>query len=320
MRRHAADYDAIIVDGIWQFPSLGTWLALRGSKTPYSVVLHGFLSPWLHNKYRLKHLKKLVYWVLAEYWVLRDACAVFYTCEQEKVLAQQSFWPYSAKEVVAGLGIEKPSGDSYYQQQLFFGRYPELRGKRLILFVGRIDPIKGCDLLIEAFARVSHTDSELQLVMVGGDQKGWQQKLQGRVAEIGLQDRVTFTGALADDIKWGAFKSAEVLVLPSHSENFGLVVAEAMACGVPVLISDKVNIWQEVEDSGGGFVASDDVEGTTSLLEKWLGLTPYERRVMERKAEEGFVKNFSLRVALEKFALILCAVSRRENLGTEQSP
>jgi glycosyltransferase involved in cell wall biosynthesis len=318
LRRHAADYRAVIVDGIWQFPSLGTWLALRKSKTPYFVVSHGMLDPSFKSRYPLKHLKKQVYWLFAAYWILRRARAVFYTSQQEKVLARKSFWPYRAKEAVVGLGCEEPLGDMYHQRQLFFNTFPKLRDKRLILFLGRLHPHKGCDLLIEAFAQLAHYDPRLHLLLVGPDESGWQKKLQRRVVELGLRDRVTFTGMLMGDVKWGTFSAAEVLMLPSHSESFGLVVAEAMAYGVPVLISDKVNIWREVESTGGGFVASDDLSGALSLLDKWLRLTPHERQSMKSEAQKGFSERFSLHAALEEFISVLHTLSVAKDSGSSR--
>lgn len=305
MRDHADEYEAIVIDGVWQFTGWGGWFTLRKSKTPYFVYTHGMLDPWFKNAYPVKHIKKWLYWLIAEYWVLRGACAVLYTCEQEKLLARQSFWPYRARGVVAGLGIEKPVEEPYTQLRSFLSEFPELRNKRLILFVGRIHPIKGCDLLIEAFFRISHLDLLLHLVLVGPDQDGQRWELEQRVIEFGLEDRVTWTGALAGETKWGAFRAAEVFALPSHSENFGIVVAEAMACGVPVLISDKVNIWPEVEKTGGGFVESDDLKGAVTLMKKWLRLTSDERTNMGRKALEGFAERFALPAALERLVSVL---------------
>jgi glycosyltransferase involved in cell wall biosynthesis len=305
MRDHAEEYEAIIIDGLWQFTGWGGWLALRKSPIPYFIYTHGMLDPWFKSEYPLKHLKKWVYWILAEYWVLRGARAVLYTCEQERLRARRSISPYQATEVVAVPGIQVPAGDSRHQLQLFLDRFPDLRGKRLILFVGRLHRIKGCDLLVDAFAAVCHVDPLLHLVFVGPDRTGQRQELERRAVELGLEGRVTYTGALAGELKWGAYRAAEVLILPSHSENFGLVVVEAMACGVPVLISDRVNIWQEVAATGGGFVASDDLDGTTILLQRWLKLTSDEREIMSSKACEGFVETFSPQTAHERFSSIL---------------
>jgi glycosyltransferase involved in cell wall biosynthesis len=314
LRKHADNYDAVVIDGVWGFPGLAAWLALRKSRTPYFVYTHGMLDPWFKRRYPLKHIKKWVYWILALYWILRDARAVIYTGEQERVLSRESFfWPPRVREVVAGLGVYDPPGDSLSQREMFFGLFPELRDKRIVLFMSRIHPKKGCDLLIEAFAKTSIREEGIHLVLVGPDQIGWQQELHRRVEKLGLESRVTWTGMLSGDAKWGAFRAAEVFILPSHAENFGLVIAEAMACGVPVLTTDKVNIWREIEASGGGFISCDSLHGVTELLERWLRLTADERESMAHRAREGFDKEFSLHVAVQKFISVIRASLQESN-------
>jgi glycosyltransferase involved in cell wall biosynthesis len=317
MRTHAGKYDAILVEGVWQFPGVGTWLALRGSGIPYFVYIHNMLDPWFKKEYPIKHIKKWVYWLLFEYRVLRDACAVLYTSELEKALAKQSFPLYRAKEAVTGLAIDVPLGNPHYQRQLFFNRFPKLKDKRLILFMGRLHPIKGCDLLIDALARVSHIDSSLRLVMAGPGPVGYMQELQSRVVELGLESKVTWTGMLAGDHKWGAFHAAEALILPSRSEGWPVAVVEAMAYSVPVLISNQVRIWPEIQASGGGLVATDDVDGVTELLKKWLGFSSDERESMKRKAREGYVRRFASSVALERLIYVLQAFGVQEGSGVE---
>ena len=99
---------------------------------------------------------------------------------------------------------------------------------------------------------------------------------------------------LLGDLKWGAFYAAEALVLPSHQENFGVVIAEAMACEVPVLISDKVNIWREVSANGAGLVAKDDLNGTIDLLQTWLRMSAEKKQIMRQKAKECYMKHFEI--------------------------
>jgi glycosyltransferase involved in cell wall biosynthesis len=306
MRAHAERYDAVVVDGLWQFTSLGTWLALRKSAVPYFVCSHSMLDPWFKRRYPYKHLKKWLYWALFEHRVLRDARAVLYISETEKAYARGSFLPYRVKEEVPiGLAIGEPPDRPDHQRELFLEAFPELRGKRLLLFLGRIHPVKGCDLLVEIFARVSGKDPSLHLVLAGPDQVGWRRELQERVAELWLETRVTWTGMLTGDVKWGALRCAEAFVLPSHTEGYPVAAIESMACGTPVLISDKVGIWREIQEAGGAFVAGDDLEGTTRLLESWLGLTPEERVDMGRRAAEGYTRRFAPSVVNERFVSAL---------------
>lgn len=294
LRAHAADYDAVIVNGLWQYHGLGTWRALKGSGVPYFVFTHGMLDPWFKKAYPLKHLKKWLYWPWADYRVLRDAEAVLFTCEEERLLARKSFWLYSAREVVVSFGTTPPPVGAERLREVFLTAHPALRGKRLLLFLSRIHEKKGCDLLIEAFSRVARERPDLQLVMAGPDQSGWRATLEAQAARLGIADRVTWPGMLRDDLKWGAFHAADAYVLPSHQENFGIAVAEALGCGLPVLISDKINIWREIETAGAGIVEPDTAEGCERALRHWLDLPETDRTLMRARAMALFSQRFTV--------------------------
>ena len=300
LKRHGSSYDGVIVNGLWQFNSLAVWSALRGSGTPYFVFTHGMLDPWFKRAYPLKHVKKWLYWPWAEYRVLRDARAVFFTSEEERRLAQQSFWLYRCREVVVGYGTRRPAGDAAEQRARFLGVFPQCAGKRLFLFMARLHEKKGCDLALRAFADVAATDRSLHLLMAGPDQVGWQKKLVDLARSLGLSGRVTWPGMLKGDLKWGALRAAEVFVLPSHQENFGIAVAEALACEVPVLISNRVNIWREIEESGAGLVDSDTEEGTVRSYRRWMQLSESERLVMRQKAGLCFQERFAMEHVAER--------------------
>jgi glycosyltransferase involved in cell wall biosynthesis len=308
LRANAGRYDAVIVNGIWQFHSYGVWRALRKSNTPYVLFTHGMLDPWFKKQYPLKHIKKWMYWPWAEYRVLRDARAVLFTCEQERQSARSSFWLYRCNEVVVSYGTARPEGDPDSERQEFFNHYPELRDKRLALFMGRIHPKKGCDLLIEAFAKVLGQQLDWHLVIAGPDQVGLQEDLNYRAAQLGIATRITWTGMLGGAMKWGALRAAEVFVLPSHQENFGVAVAEALAVGVPALISNKVNIWREIEGDGAGLVSEDDLMGTCRLLHSYLELRAEKRQAMRQAARECFEERFEIKKAAETLHGVLASV------------
>lgn len=305
LRTNAPRYDSIIVNGLWQFPTFAAWLALRRSGQPYYVTPHGMLDPWFKRTFPLKHLKKMLYWRWADYRVLRDARAVLFTCEEERVLARQSFRAYQCNELVTSIGTATPTGDPAAQRRVFFEVHPELSDKRLLLFLSRIHVKKGCDLLLDAFAQVAASDPALHLVMAGPDQTGWRTQLQAQAQRLGITDRVTWPGMLSGDLKWGAFHAADVFVLPSHQENFGIAVAEALACGLPVLISNKVNIWREIEADHAGFVAPDTLPGTAQLLRTWLALPKTEQQAMRRHAQATFLSRFEITHAAQNLLRVL---------------
>jgi len=264
---------------------------MRGTATPYYVFPHGMLDPWFKRSFPFKHAKKWLYWPWADYRVLRDARAVLFTCEEEKRLAPKSFALYRAHPVVTGLGTASPPGAD---ATAFLDRHPDLEGKRILLFMGRLHPKKGCDLLLEAFAATMANDPEWRLVFAGPDAFNWQKTLVARAQASGIADRIVWTGMLRDTMKWSALAAAEVFALPSHQENFGIAVAESLACGVPVLISREVNIWREIESANAGFVAPDTVTGTISLLTRWQQLPQSERGVMRQNARQCFQQHFDI--------------------------
>ena len=294
LKHRAGEYDAIIAHGLWRFPSFGTWLGMRGQSTPWYLYTHGMLDPWFNTAYPRKALFKRLYYPFFEYPALRGANGVIFTCEEEKRLAATSFAPYKVKPLVLSLGIAAPPDNADEQRTAFFGQYPELQGKRLLLFISRIHPKKGCDLLLDAFAHVADAHPDLHLVMAGPDQTGWVAELTSQAEALGIAGRVTWTGMISGDVKWGVMRAAEAMVLPSHQENFGFVVVEAMACATPVLISDKVNIHHEVTSCGAGLVEPDNAAGALRLLERWLSLPPKESEAMARRGLEGFEKLFEI--------------------------
>jgi len=305
LRRHAAGFDAVVVHGLWQYHGLAVRHALHGGATPYFVFFHGMLDPWFRHHYPLKHLKKWLYWPWADYRVARDARAVLFTAEDEKCRAAESFWLYRVRPAVIGYGLALDAAARQATAGDLLELHPELHGKRIVLFLSRLHEKKGCDLLLDAFARIADSDPALHLVMAGPDTAGLRAVLQKRAAALGLAPRVTWTGMLTGRTKWGAMRAAEVFALPSHQENFGIAVAEALAMGLPVLISTRVNIWREIVGAGAGFADNDSTDGVTALLARWLALPAGERTAMAKRASDCFARHFHIEGAAARFIATL---------------
>jgi glycosyltransferase involved in cell wall biosynthesis len=297
--------DAVVVHGLWRYTSVGVWRGLRGRSVPYFVFPHGMLDPYFKSAFRWQHVQKAICWRIAESRVVRDAQAVLFTSEEERRRARLTFRPYACRECVVGLGIARPPGEQEVEKRAFLTQFPQLAEKRIVLFLGRIHPKKGCDLLVHAFARLAPADPLLHLVIAGPDECGWRVGLERLAVQLGVANRVTFTGALNGGLKWGALHASEVLALPSHAENFGIAVVEALACGVPVLLSKEVNIWREIEADGAGFAAHADIPGVTSLLEQWLAITEERRAGIRANALRSFAKRFELEHFADEFIACL---------------
>jgi glycosyltransferase involved in cell wall biosynthesis len=275
--------DAAIIHGCWQYHGIATSAECQKAGIPYFVFPHGMLDPYFSRASRVKHVKKLAYWPL-ERSVLERARSVLFTSTEECERAHEGFRFKSEDEIVP-LGINAPTHDPIAARNELLKRYPQLAGKRVLLYLGRLHPKKGVDLLIRAFRNVVQSASArqsdtaaLHLLIVGpADGDAYLRELT-RMA-VPVSGHVTFTGMLAGNLKAGALALAEALALPSHQENFGFSVIEALACGRPVLLSDQVNIWREILADGAGIVASDTRPGIVSLLQKWVARRPRLLRI-----------------------------------------
>lgn len=292
LHRNAARFDGIVMNGLWIFPDIAVRSAARRAGVPYAVFAHGALSPWF-EQYRLKHIKKKVYWPL-QYAVLRDARSVLFTSTAEQDQATRSFSPNHWRSSFVPYGITVPDGDARVQVETFFAQMPVLRDRRFLLFLSRLHTVKACDLLLGAFARIAQAFPDIDLVMAGPDQVGWKSALQQQCIRAGIADRVHWPGMLSGDLKWGALRAADAFVLPSHTENFGVVVVESLAAGRPVLISNQVNIWPDIQTDGAGLVDDDTLEGTERLLRRWLELPSAEREAIAAHAFPCFSKRYSM--------------------------
>ena len=292
-------YDCVIVEGIWQYHSYAVRKACLKHNVPYFVFVHGMLARWFKQQYPLKHLKKWIYWLIVEYKVLRDAKKVFYTTKEEMLQARESFFLYCCNEKIINHGIYGVEVDKHKHSACFKSLFPEIKDKKILLYLGRIHPVKGIDDLIKAYAATKDANESHYLLIAGPDQVGFRKELQQLELELGVENKIIWTGNLPGEVKWGAYQCAEALILPSHQENFGMVVPEALSCGLPVLISDKVNIWKEVLEDGAGIVGKDNLQGCQQLLQDWMDLTENQKDEMKINARQCFERRFEISVAAE---------------------
>lgn len=313
LKKHIRRFDAVIVHGLWQYLGLTIRSVTRTpGSPPYFVYPHGMLDPSLRETYPVKHAKKWLYWQFAERRVLRDARAVFFTCEEERRLASQTFPGYVCNEQVLNYGTASPEGRLENRRAAWAKHLPAVQGKRYFLFLSRIHSKKGLDLLLKAYAEIARQPSaDVPDLVVAGPcfDPSYLASLQKIVQSAGITHRIHWCGMLTGDAKWGALTDSEAFILPSYQENFGIAVAESLACGRPVLISDRVNIWRELSSDGAALVEPADEAGTTRLLQRWLSLTSDQRNAMATAARASFAKRFEITRSAENFAEHLVRLS-----------
>ena len=276
LRREIRDFDVVHLHSLYVFHDFVTGRICHQAGVPYLVRPHGTLDPFI---YRRSRIRKRVMEVSFQNRVLRRAAAIHYTTEEEMRLAEPS--AQGAPGVVVALGLDTESYDKLPAPERVRARHPEIADRRIVLFLGRLHEKKGLDILAEAFGRDVAGRDDLHLVIAGPDD-GVGSRLEEWLRGAGIRDRTTLTGMIEGEEKLAAYAASEVFVLPSYSENFGLAVLEAMAAGVPVLVSDKVNLWREVVSSGAGLAATCSAEAFDACLVQMLDKPDATRRMGER--------------------------------------
>lgn len=321
MTNNAKRFDVAVVHGLWLSPTRSareTWLR---TGLPYVVYTHGMLDVAHRRTFPMRHLKKSLWWLTCERRVLADAAALLFTCDAERLLAANTFWPRLSFEHarIAPCCVEPPPGDEDQQIAAFRSTFPQLTDARLLLFLSRIHPKKGVDLLLDAFIKLAHSDPRLMLMVAGPGDEQYIQLLKRRARSAGIAERVIWPGMLLGDLKWGALRSAELFCLPSHQENFGIAITEALACGTPVLITDRVNISTMIDEAGAAIVCKDSQKATFEALHSWLLCSEAKRLQMSEAANRCFQQEFQSDVAAARFheaiASVRAPVSREGSLA-----
>ena len=303
-------FDAVIVHGLWLYPSHATRKAFTEftrkstKEIPWFIMPHGMLDPYFQDASdrKLKALRNKFYWRIFESKVVESATALLFTCEEELLLARKPFQPYRPKrEVNVGYGIQPPPSYSSEMSTAFFQKTKLSSDHKYLLFLSRIHPKKGIDNLIKAYleilAKPDQNLHNLPLLVIAGpglDTPFGKEMINLARKNEKFKNRIIFPGMLSGDEKWGAFYNCEAFILPSHQENFGIAVVEALACGKPVLISDKINIWREIERSGGGLIGSDTLDGTLYTLSRWFECSEDEKEDLKRKAYDTYDTHFRI--------------------------
>lgn len=330
LQNNLSRFDKILVHGLWLYPGYAVSKSLKQLRkdlplaVPHLFVMpHGMLDPYFQKAEgrRWKALRNVLYWNAIESKLIHQAEALLFTCETERLLAHEPFTSYRPRrEFVVSLGVEAAPICSSNMRVAFLAKCRGLQLRPYLLFLSRIHEKKGVELLIQAYAqtyndfaaavvpdtaKVSSTDDSSgktpafpALVIAGpGLDTDYGQRMYQLAADLTAPGAVFFPGMLTGDAKWGAFYGCEAFVLPSHQENFGIAVIEAMACQQAVLISNQVNIWREIKSTGSGMVASDTLQGTKYLLESWSRLTDTEKATMRKNSYSTYHELFDVSLA-----------------------
>jgi glycosyltransferase involved in cell wall biosynthesis len=265
LRDRLREYDLVETHALYLAHGLAVGHYARRYGVPYVVRPCGVLDPFVFRRGRPK---KAIAEFLFESRNLMRAAGVHFTADEEMSLAKSVI--NIGHGFVVPLGLNTEEYDRPHDPGLVVQTYPELKGKRIVLFLSRINFKKGLDILVPAFAKAARERPDVHLVLAGPDNEGFADKVRGWVSEQGMDGRVTFTGMIRGDLKLAMLREAEMFVLSSYSENFGISVVEAMAAGLPVVISDKINIHTEVANARAGLVCDTDPDQVGDAIAKLL--------------------------------------------------
>lgn len=272
LRETMPAYDVVHVHALWEEVQHQAARVAQATGKPYVITPHGMLDPW---SLRQSKWKKRAYLTLRLRKNLNRAGAIHYTSEIERDLAAPL--ALEPRKIVEPNGVDLAEFDDLPSRGAFRAKHPELAAARqIVLFLSRVHPKKGLDLLVPAFAQAAPA-ADAALVIVGPDSDGYADTVRAAAKQHGVADRVFFTGMLRGRDRVEAFVDADLFVLPSYQENFGIAVVEALASGCPVLISDQVNIHREITAGHVGAVVPTQTEAVARELRRWLSDDPLRR-------------------------------------------
>jgi len=289
LHHHVREFDAVHIHAVFSFASLAAGRAAASAGVPYIVRPLGVLNRWgMENRRRL--IKSLSFCFL-ELPMLQKAAALHYTSHMERQEAAR--FDLKNPQCVIPMGIDLTPFDALPSREVFSAQFPETASTRNLLFLSRIDEKKGIDRLITAFARIARQRPDLRLVVCGGGPAALVEKLRAQASSLGVASRVTWAGQLSGELRLAAFSAAELFVLPSHSENFGIALLEAMAAGLPCLSTNQVALAADAAQDSAVMLTECDPIAIATKLEELLD-SPDKCHQLAESARLLSRRNYSL--------------------------
>jgi len=295
-------YDYFLIEGIWQYFS---FLARIIIKKNYFVFIHGALDPFFSLNF-FKKIKKKIYWTLIEKNNLKLSNSILLTSDEEKKLLKKSYVNTDQiKKNVIGFGILKPKINKKKAISMFYKKFPYLKNKFFLLYLGRFHEKKGCDLLIQATRKMKKNKNKFKILLVGPENE-YKKKLKDLCHKHNLNGNLFWSeSAIGGNLKYGAILASRGMVLFSRGENFGVSIVESLSLEKPVLITNKVNIYKEILKYDAGFVCRDKVLDVVNVLKKFINLDKSRLKKISKQSYKCFNDNFNLNSNNNRLAQLL---------------
>lgn len=278
LSRHVTEFDAVHVHALFSFAPIVAAQLARARGVPYVIRPLGVLNHYGMRERRALLKRASVRWI--EGPLLRDAAAVHFTSEHEQ--REAASLGIAMRSHVLPLGVEPvPPGTS----AALLDREPGLAGRRILLYLSRLDPKKNLEALLDALPQVVGVHPEVCLLVCGDGTPDYVKSVQARARDRGVDGHVVWAGHVRGAEKAAAFSLAEIYVLPSWSENFGIAPVEALWAGLPSILGRGVAVAEAIEAAGAGLAIDPDADGLAAALLSVLGDEPWRRRARQRSVE-----------------------------------
>ena len=273
--------DLIVIQSLYQCSSTFAAYIARVNSIPYVLRPHGTLDPFLFSRRRI--FFKRLYVMLFEKRNFLFASAIQYSTLSEATMTT-SIISNTAQSIIIKEGVDLEVFNRISSIS-FRNLYPQLKGKEVMLFLGRLHQKKGIEIALKAFEKVARINKNLYFVIVGPGETSYVNIVKEFIKRLAYSDRVLILGPVNNDIKIAALKESDLFILPSYGENFGISVVEALASGLPIIISKRVGIAEDLSDVLGVIVAECDVEEVASAIIKIIS-SPELRNHIKFKGPE----------------------------------
>ena len=284
--QNISNYDLVHTHTLFCYPTLPAYWACQLHQIPYIMTPHGMLEPWA---LAYKSWKKTPYFELIEKPALQRASAIQMLASTEANNVEQL--ELKSPLVIIPNGVYPEDFQDLPSSEIFYQQFPETRHKKLILFLGRIDPKKGLDLLAIAFEKIHAQFPEAHLVLAGPDNIDFSPTVKGYFSEVNCLEAVTFTGMLTGSLKYAALAAADIYVAPSYSEGFSVSVLEGMASGLPCVITTGCNFPEATREKAALVVDIDATQIGDALF--WCLANPEESKQIGDRARQFIFENYT---------------------------
>ena len=287
--------DIVHLHALWDYPVLAAARICKKLNKPFVLTAHGMMDRWSMAQ---KSWKKKFYLKFVAPPILQGARAIHFTSDQERECSRLE--NFHGKIFVSAFGIPDSAMEQLPSALALGQRFPDLKSRRIILFLGRLHYKKNPDVLIDAFAKITGEHPDVCLVIVGSGDKSYVSGLYNRVSRLKLNQSVYFKGMLNRDAVQEAYRAAEIFVSPSFQENFGFSIMEAMASGCPVVVGETVDYASQIAQNRAGLLCSPTPKSVAEALETLLQ-NPTLRREMGQRGRQFVIEGFGWPAAANRF-------------------